>query len=73
VDAGTQALILVKRDTVNKMIATQHAYPPESPVSQMDVEIKSQFHESTVDVPELEILHVRDITTVSRLIFANVE
>lgn len=51
--------------TVNKMIATQHAYPPDNPVTQMDMEIKSQFHESTVNVPELEIHHVRDVSTVS--------
>ncbi|KAJ9099236.1 hypothetical protein QFC21_004116 [Naganishia friedmannii] len=45
------------------MIATQNAYGPDSAVASMDVEIKSQFHESTVNVPELEIRYVKDHTT----------
>lgn len=57
-------LLTTMLTVVNKMMATQSAYDPDHPVTRYNVEIKSQFHETVLNMPELEIRHVRDRNTV---------
>lgn len=52
---------------VNKMVATRSAYDPDHPVTLYNVEIKSPYHEVGMNLPELEIQHVKDRNTVCRV------